>query len=440
MTNLRTGINFAALSLSVAAMASPVFGQEGRGREGVLSFSQGFEYDLDTGLDTTTDVGLNILTSTRSEKFSFGLGTQLFGDFTDAGSDDFQFRNWFASLGYERQGANSLLAFSADYREVELGDETFELAPGLFIFGEDGSLATTRFGARIETGIEGPFGLTLDANYRDEDYSNTVDPDLVDEVNTSLDALARFSLSPSMSLRALAGIEKIEESDATNTERENTYVGLGVGGETAGGLSFSADILYDQTEVVTSLPSTTSDDGIGIELAVTQDRRNGSIGASLSSRIDDVGRRTAVMVNRSLDLRNGGLDVSLGAVDQEGESNLQVVGGFAYSAETPRGEVSANLSQSAGSSDGDTVISTSLELAYSEAINASSGWEAELGYVATNELAGDDDNRTTASIAYVRDLTADWSMRTGYEYSRDNGGDASNSVFFNIERDITFGF
>lgn len=440
MTNLRTGITFAALSLSLAAVPSTVVGQEGSGREGVLSFSQGFDYDLEDGLDTRTELGLRLSSATRSETFSFGLGTELFGDFSDGSSDTFEFRNWSSSLGYTRQGTNSSLRFSARYREAHLGDDTFEVAPGLFLFGDDGSVATTSFGARLETGIEGPFGLALDANYRNADYSNTVDPDLVDETSASLDAIARFRMSPSMSLRALAGIEKVDESDATDTERENKYVGLGVETVSAGGLSFSADILLDRSEVTTSIPSSTSDSGIGVELAVTQTRRNGSVGASLSSRIDDVGRRTTVMVNRSLDLRNGGLDVSLGVVDQEGEDDLQIVGELSYSAETPRGALSARLNQAAVTSDGDTTISTNLLLGYNEAINAYSGWEAALGYFASDELAGDDENRATASIAYLRELTPDWSMRTGYEYVRDDDGDDSNSVFFKIERDITFGF
>jgi len=31
-------------------------------------------------------------------------------------------------------------------------------------------------------------------------------------------------------------------------------------------------------------------------------------------------------------------------------------------------------------------------------------------------------------------------MLTGYEYTRDDNGDDENSIFLNIQRDITFGF
>ena len=425
----------------MTTLASPVFGQEGSGREGVLSFDQGFEYDFEDGLETRTDLEFTFSTSTRTESFSFGIGTELFGDFTDGGSDDFEIRNSSASVEYDRRGANSSLSFSARYSEVNLGDDTFEIAPGPILIGEDGTLTTTGVAARLETGIEGPFGLTLDADYRDDDYEDTVDPDLVDEVTTSVDALARFSLSPSLSLRARAGIERVEEDDLDDTERENSYVGLGVGGETAGGLTFSADILFDESEVTPSPPSSTTDDGIGFEIALQQERPNGSLGADISSRIDDTGRRTTAEVNRRFDLRNGELAFAIGVVDQEGVDDLQLIGRLEYAAETPRGEVSASIAQDAVSDDGDTVVSTSLALAYRQEINAVSGWEAELTYDASEELLGpEDDDSTTATLAYTRDLTEEWSMRTGYEITRDSDGDTSNSVFFNIGRDITFGF
>lgn len=441
MTDLRTGISLTTLTLSIAAFASPVLGQEGPARGGVLSFSQGFVYDLEDGLETETDLSLNVSTSTRVEELEFGIGTQLYGDFTDGADDDFNFRNWFAALNYVRRGANSALNFGARYREVDLGDSSFEVSPGVIIIDEDGSLTSTVITAGVDTGIEGPFGLSVDAAYRERDYEGVTDPDLVDETGYSIDALARFSLTPSTSLRARAGIERTEEDDGSDTERETRYVGLGVATSNGRGLSFTADVLYDESEVTTSAPSSTTEDGIGVEMAVTQARPNGSIGATLTSRIDDTGRRTTAAVNRNLDLRNGALAFSLGIVDQEGVDDLQLIGDITYEAPTPRGAVSARLAQSAASSDGDTVVSTSLALAYRQEINSFSGWEAAFTYAATDELgSGDDEDRASASVAYTRNLTADWSMRTGYEYVRDDDGDESNSLFLTVERDITFGF
>lgn len=441
MKNLRSGLTFAALSLSITALALPAFGQEGSGREVVLSFEQGIELDLDRGLDTRTTLGLDFTTATRTQSLSFGLGTELFGDLSGGGSNGFEFRNYEAELRYTRRSANSRLAFTARHIEVVLGDTTFETSPGIFLIGEDGELSRTRLGTRLEFGIEGPFGLRVDADYRDADYENTVDPDLVDTRSASVDALATFRISPTLSLRARAGAEKIDEDDLFDTERENTYYGIGIGGVNRGGLTYSADIIFDETEVTTSLPSNSVTDGIGFELAATQARPDGSIGAALSSRNDDAGRRITATVSRDYELRNGGIGLSLGVVDQEGIDDLQFVGDISYRADTPRGSMSASLTQRAVSDDGDTVISTNLALNYSEEITSYSGWEAAVGYIATDELiANENENETTATFTYRQDLTPDWTMNTGLELSRTDGSSTEKTLFFNIERDFTFGF
>ncbi len=441
MNNLRTGISLAALSLSVTVLASPVLGQERLGRQGILSFGQELDYDFEDGLEARTTFGLNLSSATRTQTLSLNLGTELIGDFTDGADDEFEINNSSATLRYTRQGSNNRLAFSATYRERDLGRDSFELAPGIIIIGEeDGELTATRISTRLETGLEGPFGLRLDASYRDADYENTVNPDLGDEITSRVDALARFSLSRSLELRARAGIADTEEDDALQTESETTYFGLGLGGTTAGGLAFSADVLFDQTETVTT-GGTTTDDGLGFDVSVTQQRQNGSISGILSSRIDEAGRRTLAQVSRELTLPNGGLGLSLGVVDQEGIDDLEILAGVNYTTGTPQASVTVSLQQAATTDDNDTVISTNLSLAYARQIDAVSSWEAQLGYVATDELgSGNDNNETTASVAYRRDLTSDWSMLTGYEYSVDDDGDDENSIFFNIQRDITFGF
>ena len=47
-------------------------------------------------------------------------------------------------------------------------------------------------------------------------------------------------------------------------------------------------------------------------------------------------------------------------------------------------------------------------------------------------------------MTYTRSLTEDWEMNAGVEHVRevDDGGpsESSNTIFFNIQRDITFGF
>ena len=106
--------------------------------------------------------------------------------------------------------------------------------------------------------------------------------------------------------------------------------------------------------------------------------------------------------------------------------------------------MSARLSHEP-SIDGTAVYgNTRIDLDFSQGINAYSQWSAGLSYVAVDQLNGsDDDNRATARVTYSRSLTEDWRMNTGIEHIRESDGgitDTSNTLFFNIEREITFGF
>lgn len=451
MTYLRTGLKYTTLSLTALAMASPVFGQdEAFGRQGTFSFSQGAKLNLDRGLSTTTDLGLSFQTRTRAQSLTFNLGTQIHGDFTDNGDDDFEARNVNGSLRYNRRGANSSLSFGIGYRETFLGDEVITLADDPFFgigFGNDvliidnGTRTAQSANIRYRFGIEGPFGLTIAARHSDFDYQDTVDPDLIDSTVQSYDLTGEFRLSPVTSLRALYGNSVAEDEDAGQTTRENTYFGLGAETQTASGLSIRGDVLFDESETRTNSPSSTLNDGVGIELEFSQPRPAGSIGALLTSRIDESGRRTTATVNRSFEFPDGGLAFAVGVVDQEGADSLQVVGDIDYRKETRDGGFTANIGQSAGTSQGVPVLSTSVELGYEQAINAASSWQAEIGYFATDDIVGvEDGNRTIATFTYTRALTRDWNMNTGFERRKSDGGSANNSVFFNIEREVTFGF
>ena len=66
-------------------------------------------------------------------------------------------------------------------------------------------------------------------------------------------------------------------------------------------------------------------------------------------------------------------------------------------------------------------------------------------YFEANELSGtDDDSRTSASIAYRRDITDEWGMNAGLTHTRVDeagvGDRSRNTLFFNVQRDISFGF
>ncbi len=461
MAYLRTGLSLTAtLTLSVTALAAPAFAQEGPARLGVLSFSQGLELTDNailavspTGdsLISTTRLGLDIGTETRTESLRFNVGTELIGDIFGETDDDFEFGNYSAGVNYRREGASSLFALTGTYRERQLDDEVLDptsaffgidLGPDVLII-DSGTVTATGLGARLQTGIGGPFELDLKAEYADRDYEDVVDADLVDNTRSSFDALARLRPNQALTYRLRAGYDLLEEDDLTSTETTTTYFGAGVEGETAGGLSFFGDLLYDRAEIDTG--GTTVLDGIGVDLGLTQERNNGTFGLAVASRVDDEGRRTSAIASRAMELPTGALSFSLGVVDEEGDNSLRLAGGVNYLRATPRGGLTVVLSQDITASDGDVFRDTRLEVGFVEEINMISAFEARLGYVMSNDLGGsDDDQETVATLTYRRDLTEDWQMRAGYErtiLSTEGGTDRTqNSIFLNVERDFAFGF
>ena len=444
MRNWWTGLSCAAFT-SLVVGAIPVWAQEPpqdiTRPSGVLSFGQELEYDFDDGLQTRTLFGLNLFTATRSQTLGFSISTEYRGDFRDDRDDDLLFDNSSAELRYSRGNASTSLSFAARLRDLDLEEDPFELEPGVLLINDEGSVTTADITARLETGIDRPFGISLDANFRDSSFSGTTDADLSDETILNVDALARFNLNRSLSLRALAGVRQTDEDDLTQTETETTFFGLGLETVTRGDLSFSTDLLFDETEITTNTPTTESDDGLGFVITISQPRPNGVIGAEFISRIDEAGRRTSAELIRELTLPTGGLALSLGVVDQEGADDLQFIGGLVYRRQMSRGAVSVSLEQAATTNDEDTVVSTNVQINYQAPINTISSWRAGLGFLQTDELlTNDTESETTASFSYQRDLTSDWTMETGIELSRDDDGEEENTIFFNIQRDITFGF
>ena len=176
------------------------------------------------------------------------FGAMQFGGTAD---DDFEIENSDAALEYSRRGANSRLSFAARYREADLDDDVLTFGPSDTLIIDGGSAEVTTLEARLETGLEGPLGFDVRGRYRKEAYIDTTDEDLDDNERLSVDALARFRVNPALTARVRAGVSEENEYDDLDgkTETNDTYFGVGVAGETAGGLSFKGDVLYDRTEV-----------------------------------------------------------------------------------------------------------------------------------------------------------------------------------------------
>jgi hypothetical protein len=460
MKKTRPGqLKTAALALA-AMIASPVLAQDGTGIRGNLSFSTGLEVsdnpDLvtvpdGTTLTSVTNLGFSVTSETRVDRFRFSLGAGIEGDDGGASTeaDALDIRRSNIALSYARDGANSRLSLSARYDEADLDDDVF----GFFVDGvfdpdalivEGGTRQLTRLSADFSTGIDAPFGVDLSFGLTSNSYVDASDPDLNDSDSRRISATARFSINPATTARLTTNYVKTEIDDLVDTSRTSQSIGTGVTTQTRTGLELSADISIDSAETLNGSTVTNESDGLGLSFGVLQPRPDGTLAASLSSRIDNSGRRTSASVTRSFDLPTGGLTLSLGVVDQEDE-DLEFTTQLGYTREAAGGTLTANLVQSPSTSDGDAFLNTSVGLGFEAPINSISSWSADFSYGSAAQFGEEDgDERTAAGIRYTRDLNEDWALNAGLRHVRitEDGADkrTSNTLFLNVGRDFSFGF
>ena len=429
--------------------AIPAAGQEPN-PYGRFTFSQEFRLsdnpDLDVAssgstLTARTGLGFEFGSETRVQTLRLSLGTDLEGRFGDD-AEDYDFVNDRARLTFAREGKNAGVDLSAQYNntpldDIEIGDE---IDPDFFVI-DGGRRERKSVSLGFDIGRVSRTSFEFDLRWTDTDYVGTLDPELVDSETIDLDARAGFALTRSLNASVLAGLQETDE--AGGVTRETSYVGLGLNGETRGGFTFSGDLTYDRAETIGGADPK-SEDGVGFNLAFTKDRPLGPYSLTLGSRIDEAGRRSSISLGRDMELPRGAFSWSVGVTDYD-DSDPGLTGKLSWSQETRDGVFSANLSRTQKPNDSAPAADTRIGLSYKGDLTEVSRWGASLDYIAEDELNGNDDaSRTSASVTYSRDLTRDWSLNTGYEYTRVDpatGQDRdSNAVFVNIQRDMTFGF
>lgn len=447
MTHTRTVLCLAS-TMSLLATA-PATAQEPN-PYGRFTFSQGLSFSDNPDLvadppgptlTATTGLGFEYGSETRIQTLRLSLGTDLEGRFGEA-ERDYDFVNDRASLTFARDGKNAGMSLRATYantpfEDIEIGEET---DPDFLVI-DAGRRESRSVSLGFDIGRDARASLALDLGWRRTDYVNTVDPDLLDSETLDLDARAGFDLTRTLQASVLAGrSETDEEGDVT---RETSYIGVGLSGETARGFTFSGDLTYDRAQT-TGGANPKDEDGVGFNLALSQDRPLGAYSLTLGSRIDEAGRSSRITLGRQLELPRGGLNWSVGVTDYD-DADPGLTGSVAWSQETRDGRFSANLQRTQRPNDASPYADTRIGLSYSGDLNEISRWGASLDYFAEDQLNGDDDaDRTSAQVSYSRDLTRDWSLSTGYQYTRVDPADGeerdSNEIFLNIRRDVTFGF
>ncbi|MBC56972.1 MAG: hypothetical protein CL814_08550 [Confluentimicrobium sp.] len=403
----------------------------------------------DTTVYSRTNLSFSSVYGTPAQSLTFSGGVTIdAGYFADSDGTDTNIDSQNLGLSYFRESSSTQLTFDASYRRVQLTQlvqgATFDAADLLI---DSGDRINYAIGMGLLTGVGGPFGISLNARASARDFTGTSDPSLYDSDTVSMDAAARFSVTPTADISLLAGYKEYNDEDVTDTEQIDTYAGLGVVYDISPALQFNGDLRQKEvetTETLGGVRSTRKRDGVSSNLGLTLQRPNGTISASYATDVTSTGRRDTVSVGRSLQLPRGALSASLGVTESDTTSS-QTVANLTYSYQRPAATFRASVSQSALTDNNDNeALRTRVSVGYNYLINNTSALDASLAVADYNVLTsgGTDTQRADLTLSYRRNLTADWDLTTGYTYSLATKTSASdresNTIFVGFARSFSF--
>lgn len=370
-----------------------------------------------------------------------------------------EFDDQTLGLGYTLNGANSRVTAKAGYNRADVAffDPLFLVDNPDTPFDE-ADLNTANRGDRItrnaslkfETGLEGPFGMSLAASHYGRSYTDSTNPDFYDTTRDTVSLGATLRPSPRLGLNFGLSQSHYTASDSEDTDRttRRATVGATYALDAATTLSFSVGKIWIETEENGFLvPRVRSDeDGLNGSLGLTRDLENGSVGLSVVHDIATDGDTwTEVLFSRTMDiLPEGNLSVSIGPGFQE-NGDTAVVGTLAYGQKLGLGSLNASASRQISTSDTDdsTRETTRLGLGWAQGLTPVSGFNVSVDYLdVESDRAGADRSRARLSLAYTHELAQDWQIQGGYTHTysdrEDEGTAQSNALFLTLQKNLTF--
>jgi len=442
ITGFLTAAGLAAGGASLAQEGGLTF--NGLFRES-LQFSDNPDFTADatgTTLQSVTSISFGLDSVTATDALSIDVGAAL--RYTLATSDTQPVREGlydpFIAIAYERNSATSLLSFGASYRESDTGDLSLVVDPdSQDLIVDDGTTTRTSLSFGLDTGIGEPFGLSIDAFYLRRDYTDTVDPDLVDNEFFRFAGAARFRVTPTTTASLIASYSDDNDLGTSGFERKTTRIGFGIDHELNETQAISLDVTSDVIDT-TDGGSTTRDEGYSFILAYDQALTNGSLSIEASSILENIGSQNTISFSRNLDLPDGNLAFVIG-INNYGSSDIYGLLGIEYAREFRDAVLSARVRQELdqSTSSNDEFLNRLIEFDYSKQINSVSSWQASVGYFQSEDLTdGSNTERSNFQISYRRDLTQDWEVVGGYRYralnSTDEADRTANTLFLTFER------
>ncbi|OWJ77761.1 hypothetical protein [Haematobacter genomosp. 1] len=420
-------------------------------------------YDLsDDPSGTTTYVdntlGLSYLSETDVQKLSLAAsGVLRLADYpSDATNSGYQtdFDNQTLRFGYTLTGADSELTSSAYYNRADIAFfDPFQLVQENIdleaqdLSTSDGYREMIRASVGFRTGMSGPLSFNAGLSAYKRNFLETSDTSFEDNETYTATAGFGFLITPTTRL-TLDGLYRDYSADDTEqTDRQTRSLSTGAVHEVGTGLTLNGSIGYQEIESektdLSGYRGTERTTGVIGTLGATQELTNGTVGISFDQSQNTSGSRSTLQVSRAMDLPSGSLALSLGA--SRGDSGkTTAIGSITYNHDLENGSLSARLSQSVSTnSDDEEVEARNFLLRLSHELTPVSGVSLSVSYADLNNLqdSGGDRTRSQIRAAYSHDLTRDWELSGGYEYTqleRPAGTAKENAVFLTIQRQFLF--
>lgn len=403
-----------------------------------------------TGSTEIWDTNLSYGISSTTNAYDFqllGTGVLRFADIP--GRTIRGFEDPTVKLRFVADSANSRLTLDGRYRSVDreflnpFKVEQEEQQLGTLV-GSGGTLTDTSLGLKYETGLNAPLGFVLDLNHRDKSYQNLSTTSLFDTVTDSVTGTVSLRLSPVAVGRLSAGQTNYRADDLAQTDRTTTDLSMGIAYDMSASLHLDAQVGHTEVETQTGLTTNTKS-GLNGAVTLTQDLTNGTVFGSISSVLNQNGKRVSLTFGRDLQLPTGNLRATVGLTDAD-VGRSAVIGTLAYSKQLSNGTLDLSVRRSASTNNlNQEILDTRVGAALGFPVNATSQLKLSFDY-GRSEDAGSTGVPTiqtsNLTAAYSHDLTSDWSLTGGMTLrTRTETGLAdaqSTALFVTIDRTFSY--
>ncbi len=413
----------------------------------VIQRLENIEEDGFTGTDgagfrSLTTLGFGLSSVTRSQSLELALSSGLAVPFE--GDGDAAFEDNLAAVEYSRSSRDSELTFGARYRRDSVDDLAFDAS-----FEDDdivtgvGEREVLTLTSGLIVGREARVTGTFAHTYETSDYFDTLDPTLTDSETQVVDARVSFQLTRTLTVDVFGVWRDEDESGVDATDRVTTEIGTGASYRIDPVTILAGEISFSEEESDGATPLDT--EGWNYALSATRERPNGEVFVEYIQEDALTGTRRQLIAGQDLTLQRGTVAYSLGVTETDG-FDPQLLASLALAYDLDRnGTASIVLSQE-GTVNGDDeeVVNSRLNISYVRELSSVSELAASFDLVDENVLdaAGDDERSFSFDVTYDYELTRDWGLTSGYEYTLvrlDGTEDRSRStVFLGLQRSFAY--